>query len=376
MTRTLVVTNDFPPRQGGIEAFVFALCQRLPPEEVVVFTASMPGSDAVDGDVPFPVIRHPSPVLLPTRGVAARARETLRAYGCDRVLFGSSVPLGLLARGLRRAGAGRIVALTHGHETWWARLPGPRALLRTVGETTDVLTYLGEYTRSVIAPVLSPAAAARMERLTPGVDVDTFRPGVGGSQVRESLEIPADGPVVACVARLRPRKGQDTLIEAWPHVLREVPEAVLLLVGGGPYRSALERQVARAGLQDHVRLVGPVPWPEVPRYFDAADVFAMPCRTRLGGLEPEALGIVFLEAQACGLPVVVGDSGGAPDAVRHGETGYVVDPYNPVAVAAKVVSLLADTERRRAMGERGRDWVRAGWTWDRSVARLRDLFEA
>ncbi len=116
-----------------------------------------------------------------------------------------------------------------------------------------------------------------------------------------------------------------------------------------------------------------MPWTDIPPYFDAGDVFAMPCRTRLAGLEPEGLGIVFLEAQASGLPVVVGDSGGAPDAVRHGETGYVVDPYNPVAVSAKVVTLLRDPAAARAMGERGRAWVRESWTWDASVARLRGL---
>ncbi|WP_020573355.1 glycosyltransferase family 4 protein [Actinopolymorpha alba] len=373
MARTLVVTNDFPTRQGGIEAFVLALCQRMPPAEVVVYTASMPGDRAYDATLPFPVIRDPAGTLLPTPVVARRTTEVMRSEGCDRVVFGAAASLGLLAPALRAAGAERIVGLTHGHETWWARVPLARQALRRIGRTTDVLTYLGEYTRSVIAAAVAPDDAARMARLTPGVDVEAFRPGTGGEVVRKQLGIAPDRPVVVCVARLTERKGQDMLIRAWPHVLREVPDAVLLVVGDGPHRLALERLTDEAGVRDHVVFAGAVPWSDIPPYFDAGTVFAMPCRTRLGGLEPEALGIVFLEAQASALPVIVGDSGGAPDAVLHGETGYVVDPYNPVAVGAKVSALLADPARARAMGERGRAWVRESWTWEASVARLRDL---
>ncbi len=373
VARTLVVTNDFPTRQGGIEAFVLALCQRMPASEVVVYTAAMPGDRAYDSTLPFPVVRDPASRLLPTPSLARRTGEVLRAEDCDRVLFGAAAPLGLLAASLRDAGAERLVALTHGHETWWARVPVARQALRRIGRTTDTLTYLGEYTRSVIAPALAPDDAARMARLTPGVDADTFAPGSGGEVVRKQLGIQPDQPVVVCVARLTERKGQDMLIRAWPHVRRDIPDAVLLVVGDGPHRGALERLAATEGVQDDVVFAGAVPWTDIPPYFDAGSVFAMPCRTRLGGLEPEALGIVFLEAQASGLPVVVGDSGGAPDAVLHGETGYVVDPYNPVAVAAKVVALLGDPARARAMGERGRAWVRESWTWDASVATLRRL---
>jgi phosphatidylinositol alpha-1,6-mannosyltransferase len=369
----LVVTNDFPTRQGGIEAFVLALCQRLDPSEVVVYTASMPGDRAYDATLPFPVVRDQTGTLLPTPAVARRTREVLRAEGCDRVLFGAAASLGLLAKGLREAGAERLAGLTHGHETLWAQLPAARLALRRIGRTTDVLTYLGEYTRSVIARALDPADAARMVRLTPGVDAETFTPSGEGAAIREKFGIPDEAPVVVCVARLTARKGQDTLIQAWPHVLQDIPEARLLLVGDGPHRQALERLTDARGVRHAVTFVGPVPWAEIPPYFDAGDVFASPCRTRFGGLEPEALGIVFLEAQASGLPVIVGDSGGAPDAVLHGETGYVVDPYNPVAVAAKVTGLLRDPERARAMGKTGRDWVREEWSWTHSVETLRSV---
>jgi phosphatidylinositol alpha-1,6-mannosyltransferase len=315
VTRTLVVTNDFPPRRGGIETFVRQLCDELPPNQVVVHTARMPGQEEYDAALPFPVVRDPSPVLLPTRAAGRRVAATLQAHGCDRVLFGASAPLGLLAPRLRAAGATSAVALTHGHEVWWARTPGTRRLLRRIGDSVDELTYVSEFCRDRIAPALSVEAAARMRRLSPGVDRSRFRPGCGGEGVRRRLGIAPAAPVVVCVARLVRRKGQDTLVRVWPELLEEFPDAVLLLVGDGPDRRRLDRMVARRGIGDSVLRVGSVPWEEVPAYMDAGDVFAMPVRTRRLGLEVEAFGIVYLEAAACGLRVVGGRSGGAGEAL-------------------------------------------------------------
>jgi phosphatidylinositol alpha-1,6-mannosyltransferase len=154
-----------------------------------------------------------------------------------------------------------------------------------------------------------------------------------------------------------------------------VPDVLLVIVGGGPDRERLERLVDSVGVRSCVRLVGPVPWAELPPWFDAADVFAMPCRTRRMGLEPEALGIVFLEASASGLPVVVGNSGGAPDACIPGVTGIVVDGTAPSAVASAVIGLLSDPGRAAAMGARGREWVEREWQWDDLAARLRDILD-
>jgi phosphatidyl-myo-inositol dimannoside synthase len=376
VSRTLVVTNDFPTRQGGIEAFVRTLAGSLPPDEVVVLTARMSSADAAyDATLPFQVIRHPVHTLLPTRQVAGAAAKIVRSHRCDRVLFGAAAPLGLLAPALRDAGARRLVGITHGHECWWARVPGARQALRRIGDTTDVLTYLGAYTRSVIASALSAPAAARMERLTPGVDPDVFRPGTGGGAVRSRYGVPGDAPVVVCVARLIARKGQDTLVRAFPLVRSAVPHARLLLVGGGPDGPRLARLAAGLGFAEQVILTGPVSWSDTPAYFDAGNVFAMPCRTRLGGLEPEALGIVFLEAQATGLPVLVGRSGGAPDAVLDGESGYVVDPHDPGQVAERQIELLRDPDRARWMGAAGRAWVQQSWTWDQVGRRLLEILD-
>src|ERR1039457_2301907 len=371
MHKVLIVTNDFPPRSGGIQSFVHALATRLPAGRVVVYAPAWPGTAEFDARQPFPVVRHPTSLMLPLPSVARRARAVLHEYSCDTVLFGAAAPLGLLASSLRRAGARRIVALTHGHEAGWAALPGARALLRRIADSVDVMTYLGEYFRARLARALSPQAAARMERLAPGVDTAVFRPGAGGEAVPQRLGIGRDRPVVVCVSRMVPRKGQDTLIRAWPRVLASAPgKPVLLLVGDGPYRAELRRLAQRIGVADSIRFTGSVPWEELPAYYDAGDVFAMPCRTRRFGLDIEGLGIVYLEASAAGLPVVGGDSGGAPDAILDGETGFVVPGGSVGAGADRVTSLLDDRARAAAMGERGAAWVDKEWRWELVAERL------
>ncbi|EGG44185.1 MULTISPECIES: glycosyltransferase family 4 protein [Streptomyces] len=379
MHKTLIVTNDFPPRPGGIQAFLHNMALRLDPERLVVYAStwkrSREGAEATaafDAEQPFTVVRDRTTMLLPTPAVTRRAAGLLREHGCTSVWFGAAAPLGLMAPALRRAGAERLVATTHGHEAGWARLPASRQLLRRIGDSVDTVTYLGEYTRSRIAPALTPAAAERMTQLPPGVDEKTFHPGSGGAEVRARLGL-SDRPVVVCVSRLVPRKGQDTLILALPRVLAAHPDAVLLIVGGGPYERDLRRLARETGVAGSVRFTGSVPWEELPAHYGAGDVFAMPCRTRRGGLDVEGLGIVYLEASATGLPVLAGDSGGAPDAVLDGETGWVVRGGAPAEAAERINALLADEELRRRMGERGRRWVEEKWRWDLLAERLRAL---
>ncbi|MET7456686.1 glycosyltransferase family 4 protein [Streptomyces sp. NPDC005574] len=379
MHKTLVVTNDFPPRPGGIQAFLHNMALRLDPERIVVYASTWKrgreGAEATaafDAEQPFTVVRDRTTMLLPTPVVTRRATGLLREHGCTSVWFGAAAPLGLMAPALRRAGAERLVATTHGHEAGWAQLPAARQLLRRIGESTDTVTYLGEYTRSRIAAALSPQAAARMAQLPPGVDEKTFHPGSGGAEVRARLGL-TDRPVVVCVSRLVPRKGQDTLILAMPRILAAEPEAVLLIVGGGPYEKRLRELARTTGVAGSVRFTGAVPWAELPAHYGAGDVFAMPCRTRRGGLDVEGLGIVYLEASATGLPVVAGDSGGAPDAVLDGETGWVVRGGSAEEAADRITALLADGELRRSMGERGRAWVEEKWRWDLLAERLERL---
>jgi len=365
--RTLVVTNDFPPRAGGIQAFVHTLVSRQPSGSVVVYASTSRGAAAFDAAQPFPVVRHPTGLLVPTPAAFRRARDIARAEGCTAAWFGAAAPLALLARGLRAAGVERAVASTHGHEVGWAAVPGARQALRRIGSTVDVLTYLGEYARSRLTPVLGPGV--RLERLPPGVDVDLFTPRVDGGDIRRRHGL-SDRPTVVCVSRLVPRKGQDVLIRALPEVRRRVAGAALLVVGGGRDLARLRRLAVSEGVDRDVVLTGGVPWAELPAHYAAGDVFAMPCRTRRAGLDVEGLGIVYLEASATGLPVVAGDSGGAPDAVLDGETGYVVPGRSVRAVADRVGRLLADRDTARAMGEKGRAWVEREWRWDALAARL------
>ena len=372
MGKTLVVTNDFPPRRGGIQSFVHALATRLPAGSVAVYAPSWEGAAEFDARQPMPVIRHPTSLMLPVPSVARRATAALQEYGCDRVLFGAAAPLGLLAPALRRAGAKRIVAITHGHEAGWAALPAARGLLHRIGDAVDVLTYLGEYFRVRLARALSADAAARMVRLAPGVDVAAFHPGAGGAAIRQRLGLRAQ-PVVLCVSRLVPRKGQDTLLRAWPAVVAAAPDARLLLVGSGPFGKNLRQLAERLRVTGSVHFTGAVPGQELPAYYDAADVFAMPCRTRRGGLDVEGLGIVYLEASATGLPVIGGDSGGAPDAIRDGESGYVVPGRSVTAVADRITGLVTDPDRARAMGEKGLAWVQQEWRWDLVASRLEQI---
>lgn len=354
MAPTLVVTNDFPPRIGGIESFVADACELLD-RDVVVYASGSSGDDAEDRGRGYPVVRGPS-LLLPTPATARRAAGLLHEHGATRVLFGAAAPLGLLAPALRRAGAERLVGLTHGHEVWWASLPGSRALLRRIGADCDHLTTISNHTTARISAALSPAARGRVLRLPPPVDLSVFTPDPP----------PADASAPRrCVAvgRFVRQKGFDTLLAGWAEVQQAWPDALvrpeLVLVGGGPRAAELRQAVARLGLAPWVRFTGPLPRTAVVAELQAAQVFALPVRSRLAGLNAEGLGLAAVEAAACGLPVVVGNSGGAPETVRDGESGFVVPPEDPARLARALLVLLLDPPLASAMGRVGRQHVAA-----------------
>jgi phosphatidylinositol alpha-1,6-mannosyltransferase len=366
--RLLLVTNDFPPRPGGIQSFLHGIVSRLPPEDVVVLTSRWRGWQEWDETQPYVIVRHDTSVLLPTPAVRRHALALLAEHGCSQVWFGAAAPLGLLAPALRAAGATRLVATTHGHEVGWAALPGTSAALRRVASSVDTVTYLGDYTRGRLAGAIKPYDD-RLRRLAPAVDSSVFSPAARDPARREQLGL-AGRPVVVAVSRLMPRKGQDMLIRALPQIRRRVDGTALLLVGGGPSRARLERLAADNGVADHVVFTGSVSHADLPSWYGVGDVFAMPVRERLGGLDVEGLGIVFLEAAACGLPLVAGRSGGSVEAVIDGETGLVVDGESVAEVADAVVSLLVDPVAAAQMGRRARAWVSEKWSWQ---ATLRDF---
>ena len=369
---TLLVTNDFPPRVGGIQSYLQSLADRLPAGELIVYAPAWPGAAGFDAARPHPVHRHPTGLMLPMPEVARRAGQLARAHGADTVWFGAAAPLGLLGPGLRRtAGVRRIVASTHGHEVGWSMLPGARQALRRIATTADVVTVVSRYTRGRLASACGPAAA--LEMLRPGVDTDVFRPDPGARADLRARYRLGSAPVVVCVGRLVPRKGQDVLVRALPQIRRTAQGARLLLVGDGPDRDRLRRLAVECDVADAVVFAGAVPHDELPAHHAVADVFAMPCRTRGRGLDVEGLGIAFLEAAAAGVPVVAGSSGGAPETVWRGRTGVVVDGRDVAAVAGTVGELLADPGRAAEMGAAGRAMMAREWTWEAAATRLHDL---
>jgi phosphatidylinositol alpha-1,6-mannosyltransferase len=366
--RTLLITNDFPPRAGGIQVYLHELARRVPGDRLAVYAPNWPGAADFDARLPFPVHRHPGELMLPGPEVARRAAGIAREHRSEAVWFGAAAPLGLLGRWMRRAGIARVVSSTHGHEVGWSMLPGARAALRRIGAASDVVTAVSRYSRDRVAAAFGPMAA--LEPLLPGVDAGAFRPDPAArSEVRHRYRL-GQAPLIVCVSRLVPRKGQDVLVRALPQIRSRAPGAMLLLVGDGSYRAKLHRLAAGCGVSGAVVDAGAVGWEERAAHYAAGDVFALPCRTRGGGLDVEGLGIVFLEAAATGLPVVAGDSGGAPETVRAGRTGHVVDGRDVTAVARAVGDLLANPERAAAMGAAGREWMRRDWDWAKRAERI------
>ena len=371
-TRVLLVTNDFPPRRGGIQSYLENLVTRLAAtgdHDIAVYAPQWKGAQEYDARAAnLHVVRHPTSLMLPVPSVERRMRGLIREHDAEVVWFGAAAPLALLGPSARRAGAGRVVASTHGHEVGWSMLPGARSALRRIGDGTDVITYISRYTRGRFAGAFGPHAA--FEHLPPGVDPDTFRPDPAArAELRARYRL-GERPTIVCVSRLVPRKGQDMLIRALPAIRERVDGAALVIVGGGPHLQPLRKLAADNGIDDHVVFTEGVPFAELPAHYTLGDVFAMPCRTRGAGLDVEGLGIVFLEASATGIPVVAGDSGGAPEAVLDGETGFVVDGRNLTEITDTISALLSDPDTAARMGARGRQWIDEQWRWDTLAARM------
>ena len=373
----LCITNDFGPRAGGIETFIHGLIERMPRGSVIVYTSQQGDTADYDRkwleDFGVSVIRDKSKILLPSLRVGSAVRAIVRTQEIEQVFFGAAAPLGLLAKGLRRAGVNNIVALTHGHEVWWSKVWPFNWAMRRIGNSVDHLTYLGSFTKQEIARALSKRAEKSMVQIAPGIDTAHFAPDGTAKELKRELGL-ADKRVIVSVGRLVHRKGQDTLVEALPEIIREFPDAHLLFVGVGPHLEYIHKRAVRLGVLENVSFVGRVQYLELPRFISVGEIFAMPSRSRLAGLEVEGLGIVYLEASACGLPIVGGLSGGAPDALLEGETGFAVDGLDAHAVAGAILTLLRDPVKASAMGRRGRDWIAQEWEWRHWSQKFNQLF--
>lgn len=376
MSKTLVITNDFPPRPGGIQTFIYGLVQGFDPDDVVVLTSKHTAWQEFDKQEKYPIFRHNTQMLLPTKAVGDQAITIIKEFNCDRVLFGASAPLGLLANRLKNHGIKKTVAITHGHEVGWAFTPGLKQTFQKIVKDVDKLTYLTKFTFEQISEAISSDQLEKFEQLTPGIDINMFDPenkNNGQSQkIRERFRL-GNKPVVVCVSRLMARKGQDTLIEVWPEVLKKVPDAHLLIVGGGSLKQSLHKKTFDNNVHTSVTITGAVDWKELPGFYAAGDVFAMPVRTRNLGFDVEGLGIVYLEASATGIPVIAGNSGGAPEAVIDGVTGFVLNPNNQMILAEKIIELLLNKELSNRLGKQGRSWIEKQWQWPSRHLQLKNL---
>jgi phosphatidyl-myo-inositol dimannoside synthase len=364
--RTLLVTNDYPPKVGGIQRTLHSLMRELPPDRVTVFAPSSEGSEVFDAGEAYPVVRDPRSFAWPKPAVRERVHDLIDRSGSQVVLFGDAMPLAALGPGVARAGTPYLVA-AHGFDYWLSLVPGAHAWMRRVtSRAARVPVMCSEFIARVVRTAVP--AEVPVSVLFPGADIQTFRPDLPTQDIVERHGV-TDRPLIVCVSRLVPRKGQDVLIASMAEIRRRVPDATLLVVGDGPFRERLEALAASAP-NGSVVFAGQVSEQDLPRYYRAGHVFAMPCRSRAAGLEVEGWGNVFIEAAACGRPVVVGDSGGARESLVDGETGILVNGSRRAEVADAVACLLEDPARAEAMGAAGRERVERDHAWPTIAERL------
>ncbi|HUE58379.1 MAG TPA: glycosyltransferase family 4 protein [Acidimicrobiales bacterium] len=366
--RHLLVTNDFPPKIGGIQSYLWELWRRLPADDVTVLTSPHVDADLFDREQLFRIERTREPVLLPNPFLTRHVRRLAAKTNSRFVVLDPAVPLGIIGPSLGLPYA----AVLHGAEvTVPGRIPGPKRLLAKVLREASLVISAGGY---------AEAEARRVEKdlppvvqIPPGVDVSKFAPlpPIEKASTRARLGLPASGPLVLSVSRLVPRKGMDVLIEAAARLKTSgrQPDLNVVIAGEGRDRTRLEHLIHKTGAP--ARLLGRVPGVDLPALYACADVFVLSCRSRWGGLEQEGFGIVFLEAAAAGVPAVAGDSGGAAEAVVDGETGIVIhDPTDSAAVARAIDQLLSDPALASSQGQAARHRAETEYSYDVLAARL------
>jgi phosphatidylinositol alpha-1,6-mannosyltransferase len=372
--RHVLITNDFPPKIGGIQSYLWELWRRLPPEDVTILTTAHVDANGFDSEQRFRIERVREPVLLPSPGFTRRVKRLVAEVDARAVIIDPALPLGLVGRKLP-VPYGLIL---HGAEIAVpGRLPATRQVLARVVRGSSLLIAAGGY----------PEAEARravgndndmppVVRIPPGVDATRFAPmsALDRAGTRARLGLPVNSPLVLSVSRLVPRKGMDTLITAAAQLSSRFDGLVVAIAGVGRDRTRLEHQIRRTGAP--VRLLGHVSNPDLPALYASADVFAMSCRSRWRGLEQEGFGIVFLEAAATGMASVAGHSGGSAEAVIDGQTGLVIDrPDDPAVLAEAVARLLSTPELARHMGAAARRRAQKEYSYDQLAQRLADALE-
>jgi phosphatidylinositol alpha-1,6-mannosyltransferase len=362
---SLLVTNDFPPKLGGIQSYLYELWRRLPPDETTVFTTPYADAARWDEQQSFRVVRTPQKVLLPTRALAHDVDALAREVGADVIFLDPMLPVGLIGPRLTSA---PYAVIAHGAEiTVPATIPGLRRLGRRVVRGAAAVVTAGGYPARQVSRIAGRDVPGVI--VPPGVDAVRFRPVAADVRVESRLKfgLDPDRPLVLGLSRLVPRKGFDVVIDA----VAGLPGVQLALAGSGRDRARLERRAGRRGAD--VTFLGRISESDLARAYGCADVFAMCCRERWGGAEAEGFGIVFLEAAACAVPAVAGRSGGAHEAVVDGETGFVVEPQDVHAVRVALTELCDDPALRERMGGAARERAVGEYSYEGLVARLLPL---
>ena len=374
MTRVLLVTNDFPPRYGGIQSYLVSLVDKLTQDyshKIVVYAPKYIGHQTNNLNCNYHIIRHPAELIVPNYTVAAYMSKLIIEYDIETVWFGNGIPLALLGATARRAGAMRIIASTHGHEIGWAMFPVTRSVLHYIGNNTDVITFVSKYAKKQFA--LAFGFQTILKYIPPGVDNEQFSIDNFSNSKLRSIYGLKSRPLVLCLSRLVPRKGQDSLIKAWPKIKSCIAEAVLIISGNGPYINTLRKLAKTNKVYSDIIFTGEISNLDLPSYYTSVNIFAMPCRTRRAGLDVEGLGITYLEASASSLPVIAGYSGGASETVLNGKTGYIISGNNIDGLAITIENLLDNLSKAKEMGREGRKWTLKNWQWRSSVKSLSKL---
>ena len=365
MKKTLLITNDFPPKKGGIQTYLEGFAHQLDTSQLYVYTSSPKKENYQKYDIhnPWKTYRARTPIMLPTLTTRIEMQNIIRRHNIKNVWFGASVPLGILADSARAAGAQKILMSTHGHEIGWSSLPVARTFLRRTFAKADTITYLTEATLRALRPFIPNETTS--VRLPGGIDTDAFAFHASERErLRNLYNIPLDAPVIVCISRLVERKGQDMLIKSMDRIHRDFPQAYLVIVGDGHYKKHLHKLAHLSSARSRIIFTGAVPQEELPHHYSMGDIFAMPCRTRGGDLDIEGLGIVYLEAYGAGLPVVAGNSGGAPEAVIDKKTGYITQGNQQRAVESTLLHLLHNPQESQNMGHHGYLWLSSAWKWN------------
>ena len=358
--RHLLVTNDYPPKVGGIQSYLWEIYRRLPQDKVVVYTTPHPDSESFDQKQTHKIIRSKQRVLLPTRQVANQIRSLAEVENIDFIMYDPAVPIGILGP---KIGIPYGVILHGAEVTIPGRVPIARSLIANVLQHAKLVVTAGDY--STKEAIRAAKQNLPVCVIPPGVDIDRFKPldEQARSTIRERFNFKDDDEVILTLSRLVPRKGMDVLISATSELMKTRPRVHLLVAGTG--RDLRRLKALAQSTNAPVTFLGFVSDDEVSELYGMADVFGMICRVRWGGLEQEGFGIVFLEAAACGVPQIAGRSGGADEAVLEGETGFVVDnPTDSNAVKQALEKLLTDSETRQEMGRNSRARAEKEFSYD------------